>query len=201
MEKPTIEQIKKHFENAKQVRCLQDDCVYLLKKTSDRFSCEGSLWGSSIYNTIKLYDPKQGFAEIISYKQTQDEETSKNIDEINVIFDEVKENETDSALRYNTGKLKWSLVDFDSLEDMVKVLNFGAEKYEPNNWKKGLNTKQISDSLMRHLFAFLRGEDIDKESGLPHTGHIMCNAMFLSYMFRFSPDFDKRDIDENKKTI
>src|SRR5690606_32703946 len=97
-----------------------------------------------------------------------------------------------SALRYNGGKLRWSLVDFDALEDMVKVLDFGANKYADNNWKKGLKTTEIFESMMRHITAYMRGEDIDHESGLPHTGHILCNAMFLSYMHRFKPDFDTR---------
>ena len=39
----------------------------------------------------------------------------------------------EKGLRYNKEKLKWSLVDFESLEEMVKVLEFGAEKYEPDN--------------------------------------------------------------------
>jgi hypothetical protein len=103
-----------------------------------------------------------------------------------------------SALRYNSGKLQWSLVDFDALEDMVKVLEFGAKKYSEDNWKKGLKTNEIAESMMRHLFAYLRGEDIDPESGLPHTGHIMCNAMFLSYMQKFAPKFDSRRQDKNK---
>ncbi len=103
-----------------------------------------------------------------------------------------------SALRYNGGKLRWSLVDFDALEDMVKVLEFGAKKYADNNWKKGLKTTEIFESMMRHLTAYMRGEDIDPESGLPHTGHILCNAMFLSYMQRFRPDFDTRHKDKNK---
>ena len=116
---------------------------------------------------------------------TQKKETKKDDIEIN-------------ALRYNSGKLRWSLVEFDSLEDMVKVLEFGAKKYSDDNWKKGLMTDEIAESLMRHLFAYLRGEDLDPESGLPHTGHIMCNAMFLSYMYKFSPKFDGRRIDKNK---
>jgi hypothetical protein len=103
-----------------------------------------------------------------------------------------------SALRYNSGKLQWSLVDFDALEDMVKVLEFGAKKYSADNWKKGLNTNEITESMMRHLFAYLRGEDIDPESGLPHTGHIMCNAMFLSYVQKFAQKFDGRRLDKNK---
>lgn len=106
---------------------------------------------------------------------------------------------SDSALRYNGGKLRWSLVDFDALEDMVKVLDFGAKKYADNNWKKGLKTTEIFESMMRHITAYMRGEDIDPESGLPHTGHILCNAMFLSYMHRFKPDFDTRYKDKNKR--
>lgn len=104
----------------------------------------------------------------------------------------------EKGLRYNQGKLRWSLVDFDALEDMVKVLEFGAEKYDDHNWKKGLNTTQVCESLMRHLTAYLRGEDKDPESGVSHIGHIQCNAMFLSYMEKFKKDFDDRYKDGNK---
>lgn len=96
------------------------------------------------------------------------------------------------ADRYNQGKLQWSLVDFESLEDLVRVLEFGAQKYAPNNWKKGLKTTKITESMLRHIFALLNGEDVDQESGLPHTGHILCNAMFLSYMIKNRPDLDDR---------
>ena len=54
-----------------------------------------------------------------------------------------------SGLRYNTGKLKWSLVDYPSLEPLVKVLEFGAEKYSVDNWKQGLQTKEIIESINR----------------------------------------------------
>lgn len=111
-------------------------------------------------------------------------------------MNENKSNE--SALRFNEEKLKWSLVDFDSLEDMVRVLEFGAKKYAENNWKKGLKTTEVVESMMRHMTAYLRGEDLDPESGLSHIGHIQCNAMFLSYMNRFKPNFDTRHIDKNK---
>lgn len=35
--------------------------------------------------------------------------------------------------RFNKGKLKWSLVSMKALEPMVKVLMFGAEKYDAHN--------------------------------------------------------------------
>lgn len=95
--------------------------------------------------------------------------------------------------RNNKGKLRWSLVPQSALEPMVRVLEFGAEKYEPNNWKKGLDIVEICESLKRHLDAFMEGEDNDPESKLPHIGHIQCNAMFLSWMMEHKPELDTRD--------
>lgn len=83
--------------------------------------------------------------------------------------------------RFNEGKLRWSLVHFKSLEPFVRVLEFGATKYGDYNWQKGLNKKEILESMMRHLTALFDGEKYDKESGLHHIGHIICNGMF--YIF------------------
>jgi hypothetical protein len=97
------------------------------------------------------------------------------------------------ADRFNEGKRQWALVDFRSLEPMVEVLEFGAKKYSPDNWKKGLPVRSIIESLLRHTFAFLRGQDKDPESGLSHIGHMMCNLMFLSYvMMNKKEKFDDR---------
>lgn len=104
----------------------------------------------------------------------------------------------EAAIRYNADKLKWSLVDFNALEDMVRVLEFGAKKYSPDNWKNGLKTTEVFESTLRHLTAYIQGEDDDPESGLPHTGHILCNAMFLAYMHRYKKEFDTRKPDPNK---
>lgn len=68
-----------------------------------------------------------------------------------------------------------------------RIINSGK-----NNWKKGLKYSEISESMQRHLNAFMQGEDDDPESKLLHVGHILCNAMFLSYMVLFRPDLDDR---------
>lgn len=88
---------------------------------------------------------------------------------------------SDKALRYNKNKPKWSLVHFKSLEPMIKVLEMGAEKYSPDNWKKGFEGKEVHESMMRHVSKLFDGEWLDEESGLSHIGHIMCNAMFIQY--------------------
>ena len=69
-------------------------------------------------------------------------------------------------------------------------------KYSPNNWQKGLKYSEISESLQRHLYYFMEGEDDDPESKLSHLGHILCNAMFLSWMFIFRKDLDDRNINK-----
>lgn len=85
------------------------------------------------------------------------------------------------SLRFNQGKTKWSLVDFESLTPLVEVLEFGAKKYSRDNWKIGLDRDEILDSMFRHMVKLLSGEEFDEESKLHHIGHIMANAKFYSY--------------------
>ena len=103
------------------------------------------------------------------------------------------------ADRFNGGKPQWAIVDFKSLEPMVEVLEFGAKKYARDNWKKGLPTREICESLLRHIFAYLDGEDVDPESGISHIGHMQCNTMFLAYMEReLKEQFDNRENEISK---
>jgi len=85
------------------------------------------------------------------------------------------------AQRFNDGKLRWSLVYFKGLEPLVRVLEFGAAKYDPNQWKLGLNRTDILESLLRHATDLNDGIEYDADSGLHQIGHIMANAMFLQY--------------------
>lgn len=87
--------------------------------------------------------------------------------------------------RKNQGKpeLSYVLDAMPALKDMVAVMEFGAKKYARNNWQKGFPKDKLLDSMLRHIDAFYSGEELDPESGLPHVGHILCNAMFLAYHF------------------
>ena len=87
----------------------------------------------------------------------------------------------EQAKRYNEGKPQWSLVNYKSLEPMVRVLEFGCEKYDRDNWKKGMPTHKILESMQRHLAALMDGEQFDSETGISHMGHIQANAMFYNY--------------------
>ncbi len=99
-----------------------------------------------------------------------------------------------TAARHNEGKAPLSMVleAKNALTGCAQVLEFGAQKYDRGNWRKGLSHTQITDSLLRHLSAYLAGEDNDPESGLPHVDHVLCNAMFLSEMTRTHSELDDR---------
>lgn len=101
--------------------------------------------------------------------------------------------EKQQGMRDNEHKPKWSYVDFQSLLPLVQVLEYGANKYAPNNWKKGLSVTETCESMLRHTFAFMNGENTDKESQLHHIGHIMANAMFISWMLTNLPEHDDRN--------
>lgn len=98
------------------------------------------------------------------------------------------------ASRHNDGKAPLSMVleARHALAGMAGVLEFGAKKYNRGNWHKGLPHADICDSMLRHISAYLSGEDIDAESGKPHVDHIFCNAMFLAEGYRTHPELDNR---------
>ena len=83
------------------------------------------------------------------------------------------------ATKYDTGKNRLELIPPEFIEGVAHVLTFGANKYGDFNWTKGLKYSRIIGALMRHLLAFIKGERLDKESGLPHLWHVGCNLAFL----------------------
>lgn len=87
----------------------------------------------------------------------------------------------DKAVKLDNGKTDWSLLPIDSVEEILKVLEFGKNKYAAHNWCKGdgfLWTRPLN-ACLRHLFAWARGEDKDPESGISHLAHAGCNILFL----------------------
>ena len=108
------------------------------------------------------------------------------------LFEQGLRDNAKQALRYNEGKLQWSMIDFKSLEGMVRVLEMGAKKYSKDNWKLGMPVTQVCESLMRHLFAYMSGEDTDPESGESHMSHVLVNAMFVEYIMKERSEFDDR---------
>jgi hypothetical protein len=63
---------------------------------------------------------------------------------------------------------------------VARVLTVGAKKYAVNNWKYVPNGKfRYINAAMRHLFAHMRGEMKDPETGENHLAHAICCLMFI----------------------
>lgn len=100
--------------------------------------------------------------------------------------------EAERGLRYNADKLRYDLVPPDAMEALVRVFTFGAKKYAPRNWEKGMPWMECDASLRRHLAAWEMGEHLDPESGEPHLAHAVWNALALL-------TFELRDIGEDDR--
>jgi hypothetical protein len=98
------------------------------------------------------------------------------------------------AMRFNTGKPKLSflLSAGAAMKGLAHVFEYGAQKYARNNWMKGLPLTEVTDSLLRHLTAFIEGEENCPESGLPHVNHVLWNAFILAQLYLTRPDLDDR---------
>ena len=82
-------------------------------------------------------------------------------------------------------KNRLDLIEPEFIEGVGKVLTFGADKYEPNNWQKVDDAEnRYYAAAMRHLMAWRKGEKTDPESGISHLYHVACNIMFLQYFER-----------------
>lgn len=99
------------------------------------------------------------------------------------------------AKKYDHGKPRYDLVPGDALEEIVKVLTYGAEKYADRNWEKGLSYGRVFAAMMRHSWSWLRRENngVDPETGLSHLAHAGCCIMFLlAFEQRGMTNFDDR---------
>lgn len=82
-------------------------------------------------------------------------------------------------------KNRLDLIEPEFIEGVGKVLTFGANKYEPNNWQKVEDAEdRYYAATLRHLIAWRKGEKTDPESGLSHLDHVACNIMFLQHFER-----------------
>jgi hypothetical protein len=86
----------------------------------------------------------------------------------------------EKGMKFDNGKLDYTLVPWDGMDEVVKVLEFGAKKYARDNWKKVENadTRYLA-AAFRHLIHHNNGEAADPETGISHLAHATCCMLFL----------------------
>lgn len=89
---------------------------------------------------------------------------------------------TEVGTKHDQGKPQLGLIDGDFLIGMGEVLTFGANKYGKHNWRNGIHTSRLVDATLRHFVSYMRGVDLDEESGMEHLYHAACCIMMLSVL-------------------
>lgn len=94
------------------------------------------------------------------------------------------------GIKFDGGKLEWSLLPFEGLAYVVKVLMYGKKKYTQvidgveisgaDNWKLVDNRNhRYWNAAQRHMIEHQMGNLLDEETKLPHLAHAVCCLLFL----------------------
>jgi hypothetical protein len=92
---------------------------------------------------------------------------------------EVQKRLQTEGVKADTGKPPMGLLPWPALVEVAKVLEHGANKYERYNWLKGMAWSRLYDAALRHLSAWIQGQDCDEETDLSHLSHCACCILFL----------------------
>lgn len=148
-------------------------------------------------NEYSLYDAG-GFGIEVDNKMYH-----KNIEDMFEVTDvvdmtnselEAKLEREEHANKDKKGKLDWSLLDMNLLEEVVEVFEQGAIEYGRWNYRKGHSYSDIYSAIWRHIKAwYWNKQDIDLKSGKHHLSHVIANCMMLLHTIKHcSKDFDDR---------
>ena len=85
-------------------------------------------------------------------------------------------------LKMAESKPRVALVPRQLIENLARVYEVGALKYGENSWRQ-FTPEQVNaclpDAAMRHLLAYLDGEEFDPETKLPHLACCGWNVLTI----------------------
>jgi hypothetical protein len=84
-----------------------------------------------------------------------------------------------AAIKNDDGKPRMDLLPIEPLLGAGDGFAYGAKKYSDRNWEKGFDYGRLYAAILRHLFKWWGGEELDKESGVSHLSHALSNLMML----------------------
>lgn len=82
-----------------------------------------------------------------------------------------------------TGKGRYDLISPFAMERLAKWYELGAIKYAPRNWEGGMPISHCLDSLLRHAFKYLAGNNNED-----HLAAIAWNAFAIMHYEMIMPE-------------
>ena len=98
----------------------------------------------------------------------------------------------DSGRKDDTGKIRYDLIPAYPLERLAEVYTIGAKKYADRNWEKGLSYGRVFSAMMRHAWAWWRGETHDPVDGQHHLSSVAwCAFALMEYQHKSTGEDDR----------
>lgn len=97
------------------------------------------------------------------------------------------------GVKYDADKAPLDLLPMDALLEVGEVLKYGAEKYAPYNWARGMLYSRLISACLRHIFRYNKGEDNDPETKRSHIAHAICCLLFLLEYEKNKNDYKQFD--------
>ena len=158
--------------------------TFIANKGWDDYEDDGFI--SRVIDTHAVTETQTDFQtmnEMIRNSSVSYEPPTKEPD-LNSRFNKLDAQPKSSGVKYDSGKVQYTLVPPYALEAVAKNLTVGLIKYEErDNWKKVPDAmERYLDALYRHLEKHRMGIIYDEDSADPTTTHmsaVAVNAMFI----------------------
>lgn len=105
---------------------------------------------------------------------------------------------TNPKQAYGDKKVPLHLVPPVAIAYMGMALKDGAKKYGPYNWRTtNVEVMTYLGAALRHIGAYIDGEDTDPESGNPHLAHALASLAILVDAVEGATEIDNRPLPGN----
>jgi hypothetical protein len=89
-------------------------------------------------------------------------------------------NEEAPGMKFDSDKPRTDLLPPKTMLEVSRVLGFGADKYDAENWRKvEEHQDRYTAAALRHIFSHMEGKTFDSESGLSTLAHAICCLSFI----------------------
>ena len=140
---------------------------------------------NEVFGEEKKFNPKYD-----RFKELQNKNFKFGLEEVEYIeylelckkLEIPKNPEKELGKKENKGKIRPNLLPITELKEVIRVFEYGVEKYSKDNWKHVKDPiNEYNNALSRHLLDYLEGENKASDSNLPHLAHICANALILMW--------------------
>lgn len=107
---------------------------------------------------------------------------------------------SNKALTFDQEKSPLAYLPWAGIDEVAHVQAYGAKKYgDFYNYRKGMEVGRNLSCAIRHIRAYMEGENLDKESSRSHLAHACCRLLFTLQNLHDGTAIDdryKKDIDK-----